>query len=167
MNLSSLSEKIILRRMTLDDLDDILQVEKQCFTMPWTRGMFVNEISDVKYSHPILARWEGEYLSEEGAVFVNPVCGYAVFWKIIDEIHIGNLAIAPLFRRKGLASFFLEHIFKMAREWKVVHITLEVRASNQGAINLYKSFGFREIAIRKQYYLNPDEDAIVMLKDDI
>lgn len=167
MKVAELSDSIEIRRMNLDDLDDIIQIEKECFTMPWTRGMFVTEISDLKYSHPFLARWKGEYITEDGKVLQNPVCGYTVFWKIIDEIHIGNLAIAPLFRRKGLASYFLNYIINLARDWKVIQITLEVRASNQGAINLYESFGFKKIAIRKLYYNKPDEDAIVMLKDNI
>ena len=90
----------------------------------------------------------------------------ACFWHVIDEIHIGNLAVSPKFRRLGIASSLIKNIIKLGQQWQVKRITIEVRQSNENAIKLYHGFGFREVAIRRKYYTHPTEDALVMVKDD-
>jgi [ribosomal protein S18]-alanine N-acetyltransferase len=153
---------IRIEKMQTADLDEVLRIEALCFSMPWTLQMFETELNDPKISFPLLARWIENQEHPETA----PICGYCVFWHIVDEIHIGNLAIAPDYRRKGIAAHLLEYIVQLSKEWKIRQISLEVRLTNHAAIQLYESFGFYQAAIRKQYYSNPIEDAIVMIRED-
>lgn len=157
-----LSDLITIDRMKIEDLDEVLDIEQRCFSMPWTRMMFETEVKNKNITYPLLARWKGDGKNEKGNY---PICGYVIFWKILDEIHIGNVAVPQEHRRRKIGSFLIEKIIKLAKEWNAIQITLEVRESNHAAIQLYKRYGFREIAIRRDYYSNPTEDAIVMLKD--
>ncbi len=91
--------------------------------------------------------------------------GFAIFWVVHDELHILNVATAPAHRRRGVARAVMEASIEFARGKKCTLATLEVRRSNEGAIDLYKSFGFRAVGIRPNYYVDEGEDAIVMVLD--
>jgi ribosomal-protein-alanine N-acetyltransferase len=96
---------------------------------------------------------------------IGAILGYAVVWHIADEADIGNLAVAESCRRKGIARQLLQTVIDNAIEDKIKIIFLEVRAGNMAAINLYKSFGFRQYTTRKHLYKLPDEDGILMQKE--
>jgi [ribosomal protein S18]-alanine N-acetyltransferase len=130
-----------IRRMTREDLDTIVQLERQIFPDPWSRASFEYEIFQHPYSLPVV-------LVQETEIF-----GYAVIWKIFEEFHIANFAIRPDQQGKRFGKLFFEKILAL----------LEVRESNLRAIQLYQKFGFRTIMKRLNYYRN-GETALVMQK---
>jgi [ribosomal protein S18]-alanine N-acetyltransferase len=138
-----------IRRMTESDLDSVLILETQCFQTPWSRGSFEAELLK-PYGLPLVFTAEDE------------IAGYLVAWRIEDELHIANLAVQPRLRRTGIAETLLSHVLRT--ESGVSWIGLEVRASNAPARALYRKFGFGEAGIRKGYYADEGEDAIVMVK---
>lgn len=137
--------------MRREDVDEVLAIERAVFTLPWSRRAFLVEVDDTEISVPRVARLAGR------------VVGYAITWKVVDELHIGNLAVAPLEQRRGIGSALLEHLLGVARAERLAYATLEVRASNAPAIALYEAFGFRPVALRRGYYPDNGEDAMVML----
>lgn len=131
-------------------IPDILQVERECFSDPWSEKMFKEEIKG-KFSH--------YYVAEEDGCAV----GYMGMWSLSGEGHITNIAISTNYRKKGFAKALLSHFTNIAKEEKLEFMTLEVRASNIPAISLYKSFGFEQVGVRKKYYENT-EDAYLLTK---
>jgi len=138
--------------LSREHLDQILTIERASFTDPWTRGMFESELD-------IEARGYAR-----GAFRRRHLVGYLFAVVIPDEAHIGNLAVIPAERRHGVAQELLDQLVKDAREQGVTRVTLEVRASNYSARNFYYKNEFIDIAIRKNYYRSPVEDAIVMFR---
>ncbi len=128
---------------------EILDIELSSFITPWRLPQFIDELSN-PYSHI----W--------GLVENDALIGYICFWIIGDEIHILNLAIRPDMRGKGMAKLLLKKLIEMAKEKDISNIWLEVRISNNRAISLYKSIGFEKVGIRKGYYSDTHEDAIIM-----
>lgn len=138
--------------LTLSRIDEVLAIEALSFTDPWTREMFRSEleVGGGTYSR----------IAEKDGVLV----GYLLAVLIEDEAHLGNLAVHPSERCSGVGQRLLDDLIQTARERRIVRITLEVRESNEIARNFYYSNGFIDIAMRKNYYRNPVEDAIVMLR---
>jgi ribosomal-protein-alanine N-acetyltransferase len=135
------------------DLDDIMEIEKLAFRAPWSRQVFVEEL-DRDWAHVDILR---ERKAGSGILaFVN-------YWLVRDEVHVLNVASHPDARRQGHASRLLEHVIAFAHREKCRYVTLEVRRSNQAAIRLYKKYGFRPVGIRPNYYVEDNEDALVML----
>ena len=145
-------ENLSIERMTSSDLEQVVEIENQSFSDPWTKDNFVSE-SNNQVTLFLVAKSN------------QRVIGYACVWIIIDEVHIGNLAVASEYRKKGIGEKLLKEVFKQAEEKNAKFATLEVRASNSAAINLYKKYGFVEERKRKNYYRNPIEDALVMIKN--
>ncbi len=139
--------------MTLADLDDVCAIETELFPIPWSRQAFE---ADLKRSPPTLAL----VALERGRVV-----GYIIGWIIEDEFHIGNIAVTGKRQRQGIAKRILAEAIRVAHERGVRMATLEVRASNDAAISLYERYGFRAVAIRRGYYTDNGEDAIVMLAE--
>ncbi|MEZ4650593.1 MAG: ribosomal protein S18-alanine N-acetyltransferase [Candidatus Eisenbacteria bacterium] len=138
--------------LTPADLDDVSELEARCFSDPWPRELFLREAEDRSDNFCRVVRdLEGELLA------------YSIAWIIADEAHLGDIAVAPEQRGKGLAKLLLRELIDEARIRGAVHIVLEVRASNDGAITLYESHGFTKVAIRKGYYQDDAEDALVMM----
>jgi [ribosomal protein S18]-alanine N-acetyltransferase len=135
-----------------EDLDEILSIERASFSDPWTRGMFESELD-------VQARGYAR-----GAKRGGHLVGYLFAVLIPDEAHVGNLAVAPSERRSGVAQELLDQLVRDAVNAGVRRVTLEVRASNHGARNFYYKNHFIDIAIRKNYYRSPVEDAIVMYR---
>jgi len=111
-------------------------------------------------------------MRQPGSYFVvfrlnSMVVGYGGFWLVVDEAHITNIAVHPHYRRQGYGTMILRHLLEAAASRHAIMATLEVRESNAVALNLYRKFGFRPVAIRKHYYSDSGEDAIVMLKDGL
>ena len=138
--------------MTIARIDDVLAIEKVSFSDPWSREMFRSEL---EVGGGTYAR-----VAERG----NALVGYLLAVMIVDEAHLGNLAVHPSERRSGVGQRLLDDLLETAREKGVGRITLEVRESNQAARKFYYQNKFIDVAMRKNYYRNPVEDAIVMLR---
>lgn len=142
--------KIKLAPMTEDDIDEILEIEKLSFPSPWSRRLFLDELANPN-SHIVLARDD-----------TDTILGFACFWIVADETHILNIAVHPKFRRQGVAKRLLTHVLEFAKDKGISYFALEVRNRNVAAIEFYKGFGFKAVGVRKGYYADTGEDAILM-----
>lgn len=133
-----------------EHLDDILRIEKQCFSMPWTREQLASQMSDDM--HIFLAAED-----ENGKAV-----GYVGLMYVLDEGYISNVAVSPDRRREGIADMLLDKLRSEAEARKLGFLTLEVRLSNAPAQNLYKKHGYVEVGRRRNYYSLPREDAVLM-----
>ncbi len=138
------------------DLDDVLAIEAESFTNPWTRDMYIAELENQGVSYCYLAR-DAE----------RQVVGFCSFWRVVDELHINNLAVLPLHRRAGVATALLRHVLREGARLGAVRATLEVRRSNDPARHLYERFGFSTAGTRRAYYTKPVEDAIVLWREGL
>lgn len=145
-------EPIRLSPMETDDLGEVADLEKVCFCDPWSRASFEGELRAAPTSWCRVLR-AGERIA-----------GYMVAWFIEDEAHLANIAVAPWARRQGCAQTMLDHLFREAYLRGSRVIVLEVRRGNGGAIALYDRNGFSVGGIRKNYYNNPREDALIMVR---
>lgn len=145
-----MNNTITFRKMTVEDLDDVIEVEIHSFATPWSREAFYNELTKNQFAHYLVAEVD------------EKVVGYCGVWIIVDEAHITNIALLPDYRGMKLGEALMGRIIEIARESGAIRITLEVRVSNERAQNLYRKFGFEEGALRKQYYTDNMEDALVM-----
>jgi ribosomal-protein-alanine N-acetyltransferase len=142
--------------MKIEDLEEVLDIEVLSFPTPWSRNAFLYEL-----------------LENERAVYyvvhnsMNKLIAYIGMWIIFDEGHITNLAVHPAYRHQGVAKFLFHNFIKVAREKNVKHLTLEVRRSNTVAQELYQKMGFVHMGVRKKYYLDNNEDALIMWKGPI
>ena len=136
--------------MTADHLDEVAELERICFSVPWSRNMLAEELDNL-LSAFLVALDEG-----------GRVVGYAGVQIILDEGYITNVAVRPECRRQGIAAKLLQVFLDFAKANRLAFLTLEVRASNYEAIALYGSRGFRSVGRRKNYYEHPKEDAIIM-----
>lgn len=143
---------IRLDNMTIDDLEYVLEIEENSFSIPWSRESLVSEITKNELAKYIVARSD------------NVIVGYAGIWKILDEGHITNIAVCPEQRRKKIGSKMVEGLINLANDLGINSLTLEVRESNISAQNLYEKFGFEVCGMRKKYYSDNDEDALIMWK---
>ena len=136
------------------DLDGIVAVDAASFNNPTPREAIAWEArhSDVARMHVLRAP-------------DDTVVGFAASWVIFDELHINSLAVLPGWRGRGLAWFLLGEVVAASRREGVTRATLEVRESNLAARRLYESFGFRQVAVRRRYYTNPVEDALILWLD--
>ncbi len=152
------NRRIEILPMRIGDLDDVMEIERLSFRAPWSRQVFIEEL-DRDWAHVDVVKDRGATLSAG----TSKVVGFCNYWLVRDEVHILNIAIHPDERRRGHAARLLAHVVEFARRHACRYITLEVRRSNHGAIKLYRSFGFRPVGIRPNYYVEDNEDAIVML----
>ena len=144
---------IRIRRMEEKDLDRIIEVEKNCFSTPWSRESFILEITKNQLARYFVAEVDGV------------VAGYGGIWLILGEGHITNIAVDEDYRRMGLGRKLLEALIELSRNYELTAMTLEVRASNEPAKSLYKSYNFVESGRRPNYYQDLGEDAIIMWKN--
>lgn len=145
--------KVLIRKMEEKDLDRIMEIEKDCFTTPWSRESFVMEITQNLLARYIVAEIDGV------------VVGYGGIWMIVGEGHITNIAVESKYRKIGAGKRLVEELINVSKEMEVMSMTLEVRKSNIPAQNLYKQYGFIEKGIRPNYYADDNEDAIIMWKN--
>ncbi|WP_373046419.1 ribosomal protein S18-alanine N-acetyltransferase [Vulgatibacter sp.] len=143
-----------MRRMVAADVEPVMEVERRAFKNPWSEDLFRRELTH-DWSTILLALEPG----------TERVLGFVIFWVVHDEIHILNVAVDPPARRRGVARALLEELLQRGRRQKLALATLEVRKSNTGAIALYEGLGFRAVGVRKGYYVDEGEDAIVMVLD--
>ena len=140
-------------RMRSEDLDEVLEIERASFTMPWSRGAFLYEMERNRVARCWVTRES------------RSVVGYLCLWEIVDEVHITNVAVHPSHRRRGIGRSMLAGVIEDARRRAVRVVALEVRPSNFEARMLYESFGFRVVGRRRGYYWDTGEDALVMETD--
>jgi len=139
-------------RMNESHTDGVLEIEKECFSSPWSRESLEAELSN-------------EYARFFAAVCDGTVIGYIGAFNVCGEVSLGNLAVKKEYRKAGVASALLNELEKTAEAENAEFITLEVRQSNEAAITLYKKLGFSQSGLRKGFYQNPTEDAILMKKE--
>ena len=142
--------------VTWVDLDAVLAIEAEAFTSPWTREMYLAELENVGVSFCYLARDEA-----------GQTVGFCSFWRVIDELHINNLAVVSAYRRRGIGSALLLYVLKEGVRLGAQRATLEVRRSNEAARQLYERLGFTASGVRRAYYTNPVEDALVMWRANL
>ncbi len=141
-----------IRSLELADLDSIEQIEQQAYPTPWSRSMFASELA--KPTSICLGAFEG-----------SDLVGYVINSRYVDAWHVMNVAVHPEHQRRGVARALLERLFALTRDDERRGYTLEVRVSNEGAIKLYEQLGFSSRGIRRGYYTDNREDALIMWRD--
>jgi [ribosomal protein S18]-alanine N-acetyltransferase len=141
---------------TPEDIDDVLAIEQASFANPWTRDMYLAELEHRGTSYCYIAR------DADGAAV-----GFCSFWRILDELHINNLAVLPARRRTGVATALLVFVLGEGARLGARRATLEVRRSNAVARSLYERFGFAVAGVRRAYYTHPVEDALVLWREEL
>lgn len=144
----------VIRRMTMEDVDAVAAVEAATFPTPWSRSAFVSEMNNVAARY-LVAEVEGR------------VVGYAGAWIILDESHITNIAVLSDYRGRGYGRLLTHGLLQYLSNLGAAYATLEVRKSNEVAQNLYVSLGFLRLGVRKRYYEDNQEDAIIMVCDHL
>lgn len=147
---------LLIERATAQDLDRILRIEQESFSVPWTRRMFEVELNQNPFGHVYVARSAGGHEQEGGFI------GYVCFWVVFEEFRLMTLAVEPSARRRGFGRALLHHAMALGRAQGATRALLEVRASNAAALRLYAQEGFQQGAVRTRYYTNPVEDAVLM-----
>lgn len=141
---------LVIRSIEEDDVDQIAEIEKECFATPWPREAFLTEIRENKLARYIVAEVDGK------------LAGYGGMWLIINEAHITNIAVKKEYRGLGIGNRIVESLIYYCTAHNIERMTLEVRKSNIVAQNLYKKYGFVEYGIRPSYYADNNEDAVIM-----
>ncbi len=148
-------EHFAIRQMEEKDIDTILQIEELCYgSHHWSKDSFLAELDNK--------------ISSYHTILNNDTCvGYIGIWKIINEAHITNLSVHPDYQNKKLGHRLLLSAIDECYKEKIKFITLEVRVSNEKAIHLYEKFGFKSLGLRKKYYQDNNEDALIMWSENI
>lgn len=140
---------MIFKEMEKEDLEQVVLLESECFSNPWNKENCLYELEENPFSH-------GWILKEK-----DKILGYAFLWETFEMTQLARIGIKSKLRKKGYASYLMEKLIERARSVDCEYMTLEVRASNQAGLALYKKMGFIQVNVSKNYY--PDgEDAIVM-----
>lgn len=139
-----------VRRATAEDVDDMELLERQCFASPWSRESLLHELTE----NPLAVYFAAELRGH--------VVGYVGLWAVIDEGHITNVAVSPDCRRMGIGTALISTMLSATEKVGITRHTLEVRAGNEPAKGLYRKFDFEEAGLRKGYYEDNGEDAIIM-----
>jgi ribosomal-protein-alanine N-acetyltransferase len=145
-------EQLELRPLSLRNLGAIEEIERASYPTPWSRSMFASELA--KPSSICIGAFRGSRL-----------CGYMIISRYVDAWHIMNIAVSPDFRRRGIATALLERLFELTEDRSQRGYTLEVRVSNEGAIMVYERLGFTGRGIRRGYYTDNREDALIMWRE--
>lgn len=144
---------LLIERATARDLDRVLRIEQQSFSVPWTRKMFEVELTQNPFGHLYVAR---------PAELSYDLVGYVCFWVVFEELRLMTLAVEPSRRRQGIGRTLLHQAMALGRKQGATKALLEVRASNAAAVRMYEESAFRQTAVRARYYANPIEDAVLM-----
>lgn len=145
--------ELVLRPAEVKDVEAIAEIEKICFATPWSEDAVYKEITSNLIAHYIIGEIDGK------------VVGYVGFWQILDEGHITNVAVRPEFRGNHIGSALIAIMIEVGTSLGLTRYTLEVRSSNEPAKALYRNFNFKEAGLRKGYYEDNDEDAVIMWRD--
>ncbi len=148
-------DRIMLLPMRTCDVPDILKLEKRCYSLPWSASAYVTEVGNPSAQYLIAKTSDGALV------------GYGGVWVVMDEMHITTLAVDPLLRGKRVGERMLIELMLEGMKRGAVRATLEVRQNNVVAHSLYLKYGFKDIAIRKNYYSDNSENAIIMWAEEI
>lgn len=143
------AEGFTLRRGSARDVPEIHRIEVASYTVPWNRTTF----------HNLLDRSDTDVIVAQSG---ERIVGYAITWFVVDQGELGNVAVDAPWRRQGVARALVSASLDIARKRGISEVYLEVRRSNAGAQRLYHELGFRQVGIRRNYYVKPPEDALVM-----
>ena len=146
---------VVIDDMTLDDIDPVQEVERSSFPVPWPVNAFRHELTQNRNARYVVARMG------------DRVAGYAGLWLMVDEAHITTFAVHPDLRRHRIGERLLQRLFEIAAVMSAEWLTLEVRASNLPAQKLYEKYGFRRAGVRRRYYSDNNEDALIMWTERI
>ncbi|WP_224249193.1 ribosomal protein S18-alanine N-acetyltransferase [Hyalangium gracile] len=147
----------LIRQMTHEDMPAVIALEQAAFRNPWSPELLRRELDH---------DWSTIFLVEEPQPGGSrKLLGLAIFWIVQDEVHVLNVAVAPEHRRRGVGRAVMDEVLARGRHRRCTLATLEVRRSNEAAIGLYKSLGFRTVGVRPNYYVDEKEDALVMVLD--
>lgn len=160
MTIDPLAERVTLRPMTLDDVEQAHAIDVMSFSLPWSARSFRFELTE--NTNAVL--WVAELT--EGS-WPHRLAGFIVVWIVVDEAHIGTIAVHPDFRRQGIGQRLLVRALEDAVEKGARTALLEVRRSNMGAQELYRRFGFEVVGVRPRYYRDNGEDALLMNLNDL
>lgn len=149
------SDGIYLASMTVDDVAQVAAIEQQVYPSPWSAGAFSGEVTDNQCALYIVAR------------LGDRVLGYAGMWVFLGEAHITTIAVHPDFQGQGLGSWLMRELMIRALGRQANRMSLEVRPSNTPALNMYRRYGFEERGLRRGYYSDTGEDAMIMWNEDI
>jgi ribosomal-protein-alanine N-acetyltransferase len=142
--------EVALRRMTVQDIDRVHEIERLSFPRPWPRDSFLSELENACARYVVLL--------EDGVI-----AGFGGMWLIVGEAHVNNVAVHPCFRRRGYGKLIMKELMRTAyRAGEIVQMTLEARVTNVPAIGLYMSMGFEVAGRRKNYYEDNGDDAYIM-----
>jgi ribosomal-protein-alanine N-acetyltransferase len=147
---------IEFRKLKLRDLNAVEEIERTSYPTPWSRSMFAGELA--KPSSICLGAIDGER---------DELVGYLIISRYVDAWHVMNIAVAPDYRRRGIARSLMERLFEVTARDARRGYTLEVRVSNEAAIRLYEELGFKARGVRRGYYTDNREDALIMWKDPV
>ena len=146
------NDKITLRPATSSDVLNISILEERVFPTPWSEEPIRHDIEHNESALVAVAEWDGNF------------AGYLDVWQVVGEGQVNNFGVLPEFRDKGIGSQLMQYMMEWLLENGNLEISLEVRVSNEGAIRLYHRMGFRDLGVRKKYYLDTGEDALLMSK---
>jgi len=146
-------ESIIVRKMEVADINSVVDIEENCFPIPWTKNTFLTELTKNKLAKYCVVEVDGV------------VAAYGGMWLVVDEAHITNIAVHPKYRGKGIGKKVVEGLIEEGHKINIYRMTLEVRRSNLTAQGLYKKLGFVLCGIRPGYYQDNEEDALIMWRD--
>ncbi|MBQ1860090.1 MAG: ribosomal protein S18-alanine N-acetyltransferase [Clostridia bacterium] len=150
-----MADDMIIRRMTLDDVDDVWSIDQACFARPWPRSSYENEIRENKCARYLVCVADGK------------VVGFAGGWVVLDESQVTNIAILEAYRGRGYGKQLTQALLQYFSNLGAVCTTLEVRESNLRARHVYESLGFFRVGRRKKYYSDNGEDALLLLCDHL
>lgn len=142
--------ELVIRKMEVEDIDEVTRVEEETFASPWPKDIFEHELTHNAHAHYFVAVLDGE------------VIGFSGFWAVLDDAQITNIAISPKYRGYKIGEKLFDYTCQHALKLGVTRLSLEVRESNEVAQNMYRKFGLVPGGVRKQYYTDNQEDAIVM-----
>ena len=145
-----MNELITVRPMVMTDVDGVMAVEQDSFLTPWSRSAFEEELAQNRLARYLVA------------VENDEIVGYAGTWLVINEAHVTNVAVSGQRRREGIGRLLMQKLMELARDNDMESMTLEVRVSNAAARHLYEQLGFVEAGIRKNYYSETKEDALIL-----
>jgi len=145
----------MIRKMRLEDIEQVIAIDRLSFSLPWPERSFRFELTDNPASRCWVAEMDGKLV------------GMIVVWLIVDEVHVATIATHPDFRRQGIAKRLLSHALRQLSNEGAQSSFLEVRASNLAAQEMYRKFGYGESGIRRRYYKDNDEDAILMTLESL
>jgi ribosomal-protein-alanine N-acetyltransferase len=149
------ADAVVVRDMYLSDLEAVLRIERGSFPTPWSRAAFQSELVDNTFAVYLVLQLHGR------------VVAYGGMWLILDEAHVTNVAVDPEFRGHGFGEQMMRGLMTRALQQGARRMTLEVRRSNVVAQNLYRKLGFVQLGVRRGYYTDTHEDALIMWKDPL